>query len=140
MGISQGRHCPIFLGKSGQICHDAQQLLTEIAQSLPIENEVGVVRHIAAGSTQMDDSCRRGSNLAIGIDVSHDIMANLLLPRRGAGEVNVLNVVFQLCHLLRCDRQAQLMLRAGQRHPEPAPDLDPLFLRKEMQHIFGSIA
>ena len=65
----------------------------------------------------MEDAGGRRGRLAVGVDVGHDVMAHLPLPRGGHLVVDVGDVGLHLLHLPGGDGQAQLMLRSGQRHP-----------------------
>ena len=56
VSVAQGRQGPILLGKVGQIGHHLKQLLAEIAQPIPVKDQIGVVCDIAAGGPQMDDA------------------------------------------------------------------------------------
>ena len=135
MGISQSGHRFIFISKGRKVFQNAQQFTAQITQTVPIEDQIAVVGHIAAGGTQMDNACSGGSGFAIGIDMGHHIMAHFFFPLCGTIKINVIDVRFQLRYLLRRDGQAELMLSPRQRHPELSPCLDTLFLRKQMEHI-----
>ena len=111
-----------------------------MAQAVAIKDQIGIVGHIAAGGAEMDNARCRGRGFAIGIDMSHHIMAHFFFPLRGTIKINVIDVRFQLRYLLRRDGQAELMLCPRQCHPELSPCLDALFLREQMEHIIGSIA
>ena len=100
VGVAQGGHGFIGVGKFGKICQHLQKLSPEIFQTVPVENNVRVVRDIAAGCAQVDDAGSIGSCLAVGVDVSHYVMAHLFFPGGGAVIVDVGNMGFQLSHLL----------------------------------------
>ena len=117
VGVAQGGDGGIAPGEGGQIRQHRQQLTPEIAQGVPVEDQVGVVGDVAAGGPQMEDAGGRRGRLAVGVDVGHDIMAHLPLPCGGHLVVDVGDVGLQLLHLPGGDGQTQLMLRSGQRHP-----------------------
>ena len=139
MGVAQGRGGGIPPGKGRQIHQHGQDLAPEIPQAVPVEDQVRVVGHIAAGGPQVDDARRRGGRQAISIHMGHDIVADLLLPLLRGGVVDIGDVGFQLRHLLRRDGQAQIMLRPGQLHPQPPPGLEPHVRGKQVQHVFRRI-
>ena len=112
----------------------AQQLSPEIPQALPVDDEIRVVGDIAAGGPQVDDPRGGGGRLAVGVDVGHHVVADLLLPRRSRLIVDVGDVGLQLRHLLRGDGQAQIALGPGQGHPQPPPGLKAHVGGEQVQH------
>ena len=56
------------------------------SQRLPDQDQVGVVRDVAAGRSQVDDRPGAGRGVAKGMDVSHDIVAKPLLVRSAAAK------------------------------------------------------
>ena len=140
VGVAQGRGGGIPPGKGRQIHQNRQDLPTQIPQTVPVEDQVGVVRHIAAGGPQMDDPRRGGGRQTVGVDMGHHVMADFLFPLLCGSVVDVGDVGFQLRHLLCGDGQTQLVLRPGQLHPQPPPGLEPHIRREQVQHIGGGIA
>ncbi len=55
----------------------------------------------------MDDAGRAGSNLAVGVNVRHYVVTHFLFALAGYVVVNVIDVRFQLVHLLLRDGQAE---------------------------------
>ena len=51
--------------------------MKRIRLALPINNKISIVGYIAAGSTQVDDSCGGRGNFSIGINMCHNIVAHL---------------------------------------------------------------
>ena len=139
MGVAQRGRGLVRFREAGKVGDDLQQLAPEVFQAVPVENDVGVVGNIAAGGTQVDDTGGGGRGLTVGIHVSHHVVADFLLPGSGTGKVDVRDMGFQLLDLLFGDRQPQRMLGFCQRNPELPPDFNPLLLRKQVQHIVGSI-
>ena len=139
MGVAQRGRGLVRFRETGKVGDDLQQLSPEVFQAVPVENDVGVIGNIAAGSAQMDDAGGGGRSLAVGIHMSHHVVANFFFPGSGTGKVNVRDVGFQLLDLLFGDRQPQRMLGLGKRNPELPPGLNPLLLGKQVQHIVGGI-
>ena len=135
MGIAQGGRGGVFLRKGREILHHRQQLAPEITQPVPVQDQVGVVGDVAAGGPQMDDARRQRRGLAVGIDVGHDIVADLPLPLPGGIVVDIGDVLLQLADLLLRYRQAQVMLGPGQGRPQAAPGLKAHVRREQVQHI-----
>ena len=96
----------------------------KMPQSVPVQDQVGVVRHIAAGSSQVNDACSLRRSYAVGIDMGHYIVTHFFFPPRRQLKIDVLHMGFQRRHLFRRDGQSQFMLDARQLRPEPAPGLD----------------
>ena len=140
MRIAQGGQGFGPVGKGREISHDLQQLAPEIAERVPVENQVRVVRHIAGGGAEMDDAGGFGRRLAVGIDMRHDIMADLLFPGGGHVKIDVLLMGLQRLHLGGRDGQPQLAFGPGQLGPEPAPGADPGAGGEKLQHIGAGIA
>ena len=99
VGIAQGGGCLIFLREFGEVAHHCQQLTPQVLQSLAVEDEVGIVCHIAAGGAQVNDAGGGGGRLAVGVNMGHNVMAHFLFPLGGKVKVDVGNVGFQLRHL-----------------------------------------
>ena len=118
----------------------AQQLSPEIPQALPVDDEIRVVGDIAAGGPQVDDARRQRRGLAVGIDMGHDIVADLPLPLSGGVIVDIGDVLLQLADLLLRYRQAQLVLGPGQGRPQAAPGLKAHVRREQVQHIRRGVA
>ena len=139
MGISEGGQRLVFFCESGKIFQHTQQFSAEITQAVPIKDQIPVVGHIAARGPQVDHTSGAGRRFSVGIDMCHHVMPHFLFPLRGTFKINIIDVRFQLRHLLCRNGQAKVMLRPGQRSPELSPDPNTLFLGEQMQHLFGSI-
>ena len=140
VGKAQGGHGLILPGELGQAVDNPHQLVPHQLQALPHEDHVGVVAHIAAGGTQVDDGHGLGAQLAIGVDVGHHVVAQLLLPLGGLGVVDVGEMGLQLIHLLLGHGQTQLHLCPGKSHPQPPPGGKFLVRGEQIQHLVAGIA
>ena len=138
--VSERRQRFVRLGEVRQIGDDLEQLTAQIAQTVAIEDQVGVVRHIAARRAQMDDARCGRRRLAIGIDVRHHVVADLLLAPADAVVIDVVDVRFKLRNLIIRDRQAQRGFSPGQRDPQPAPGAIARVRGEQLQHVAGRIA
>jgi len=65
---------------------------------------------------------RHGSDVAKGVHVGHHIVAKATLVDRHALEVDVVEVRTHLVQRLVRNGHTQLLLRLGQRQPEPTPE------------------
>ena len=140
VGEAQGGQGLVLPGKFGQMGQHPHQLVPDQQQGLPHEDDVGVVPHIAAGGPQVDDGHGLGAQLAVGVDVGHHVVAQLLLPLGGLLIVDVGDVGLQLVHLLLGHGQAQLHLRPGQGHPQPAPGGKLLVGGEDVLHLVAGVA
>ncbi|CAN4040660.1 putative conserved protein YegL, contains vWA domain of TerY type, partial [Dysosmobacter welbionis] len=140
VGIAQGGGGLVLLCKFTEVRHHSQQLSPEIPQALPVDDEIRVVGDIAAGGPQVDDPRSGGGRLAVGVDVGHHVVTDLLLPRRSRLIVDVGDVGLQLRHLLRGDGQAQIVLCPGQGHPQTPPGLETRVRRKQTQHKIRGVS
>ena len=139
MGEAQGGQGAIPPGELGQVVQRPHQLIPDQGQPLPHEDDVGVVPHIAAGGPQVDDGHGLGALGAKGVDVGHDVVAQLLLLLGRQFIVNVGEMGLHLVNLLLGDGQAQLHLRPGQRHPQLAPGGKLLVRGKQVLHLIAGI-
>ena len=90
-----------------------------------MQDQVGVVGHVATGRAQVDDRPRRRGGVAEGMDVGHHVVPEPALVGARRLEVDVVDLRAQLGDLRLGDLQAELALRLGQRDPEPSPGRDP---------------
>ena len=98
VGIGHAGHVLVLLSKAGELCQHTDQLFANELQALPHHDDIGVIAHIAAGGTQMDDAGCLGALLAVGVNVAHHIMAHQLLARNGDLVVDIVHMGFQLGH------------------------------------------
>ena len=140
VGEAQGRQGLVLLRELRQAGQHLYQLVAHQQKGLPHKDHVGVVPHIAARGSQVDDGHSFGARLAIGVDVCHHVVAELLFIRRGFVVVNVGEVGLQLVHLLLGHRQSQLHLGPGQGDPQAAPGGKFLVGRKDILHLVAGVA
>ena len=138
--VAERRRFGVFTRERGKVAHHTEKLPSQISEAVAIEDKVGVVGHIAARRTEVDNAGGRGRGLAVGVHVRHHVMAHLVLALFRDVVVDIGDVRGKLIDLLLRNGQAQLMLGTRQRHPQPAPGLKAHIGGKEVQHIFGCIA
>ena len=88
----------------------------------------------------MDDAARVRADVAIGVNVRHDVVPHALLMPAGVVIVDVVDVLLHLIDLCLGDVQPQLFLGLGQRDPQPAPCGKFMIGRKEEKHFPAGIA
>ena len=124
-----------------QLCQHTHQLFAHQLQTLPHHDDVGVVAHIAAGGTQMDDAGCLGALLAVGVDMAHDVVAHQLFPLDGHFVVDIVHMGFQLSYHIRGDvGQTLIHFGTSQRHPQPPPGAELVVVREDILHLIGSVA
>ena len=139
MGIAQGGGGLVGIGKLRQVADHLQQLSPEVFQTVPVQDNVGVVGDIAAGGSQMDDAGGGGGCLSIGVDMGHHIVAHFFFPLGGAVKIDVGDMLLKLLYLLGCDGQTQLHLCFGKGYPQPSPGFNPLLGGEQVQHILRCV-
>ena len=87
----------------------------------------------------MDDAGGVGALLAVGVDVAHHIMADLLLTGLRHLIVDIVLMCDQLLDLFIADIQSQLLLALCQRDPQPAPGTKLLVVGKQLLHLLAGI-
>ena len=105
MCIAQGGRVGIFSREGRQVVQHSQQLCAQIDKAIPVQDQVGVVGHIAAGSPQVENAHRGRRGLAVGVYVRHHIVAYLPLPLSGRIIVDVGDMRLQLGDLRFGDGQ-----------------------------------
>ena len=139
VGITQRGQILILLREAAQTLHRAQQFTAQVFQAVPVDDQVGVIGHIAARGAQVNNARSGRGSLAVGIDVRHYVVADFLFPGLHAVIVDIRDMRSQLVHLRLRHRQAQFHFRFCQRHPQPPPGLIPGVSREQLQHILTRI-
>ena len=140
VGVGKAGHILVLVGKLGQVCQHADQLFAHQLQALAHNDNIGVVAHIAAGRTQVDDPLGGGALQTVGVDVAHHVVAHQLFAGDGVLVVDVILVGFQLGNLGVGDSKTLLLLRLGQRDPQSAPGAEFVILRENILHLVRGIA
>ena len=109
------------LGEAGQALDHRHQPVADQLQRLAQQEQVGVVGHVAARGAQVDDRPGRGADVAVGVDVGHDVVPQPPFVPLGSGKIDVVDMLPQLGDLLRRDWQPKFRLGLGQGHPQPPP-------------------
>mmetsp|Transcript_44083 Transcript_44083/g.134213 ORF Transcript_44083/g.134213 Transcript_44083/m.134213 type:complete len:394 (+) Transcript_44083:457-1638(+) len=108
----------------GELLQDADRLY-ELPpyedERVPNLNNVGVVPHVARRRAEVDDGHRRRRRLSEGVDVSHDVVAELPLLLGGKLKVDVVQLRAHLLELLVRYVDAELLLGGREGRPELPP-------------------
>ena len=138
--IRQRRQIGILLREIRQCRDGAQKQRPDAQERLPLQEHVRVVPDVAAGRAQMDDRPRVRADLAVGVDMRHDVMPHLALPRVRHVVVDVVHVRPQLGDLLHRNIQPQLALAFRQRDPQPPPGGKLAVVREDFLHLPARVA
>ena len=140
VGVPQCHQGPVLRGKLRQRLHGVHQPGTHDTQPLAHLHEVCVVTDKGTRGAQVDNATGCGALLAIGVNMRHDIVAQLLFLRFGDREVDVLDMGVQFLDLLRADSETDLGFRFSQRDPETTPGLEFVLRRKDPAHLLTGVA
>ena len=138
MGEGQCRLILVGFGKSCQLGHDIDQLLSYQPQGLCHDNNIGIVSHITGGRAQMNDALCQGTLQAVGIHMGHYIMTHLALPLLRRLVIDVLGMAFHLVDL--CDGQSQILLCLRQGNPQSPPGFKLFIRREDILHLLAGVA
>ena len=145
MGECQGRQILIFLCKLGKLGNHIDQFLLNQLQGLTHDDNIGVITNIAGSSTKMNDTGCFRAELAIGINMAHNVMANQLLPGLCHIIIDFIHMSLHLINLLLADyrlaifRKPQLHFCLSQSNPQFSPGGKLLVLRKNILHFLAGI-
>ena len=139
MGEPQGGQRLVGVSEFGQIVQHPHQLIPHQEKSFPHDDHIGVVSHIATGSAQVDDGHGVRALVAVGMDVCHDIVAQLLFVAGGSFVVDVVHMLLHLGHLRLGHWQTQLHLRPSQGDPETVPGGELLIGGENILHLLAGI-
>ena len=140
MGIGQGGQSLILLGKIRGGGNGVQKQLADAQQRVPLEDNIGIITHIAAGGPQVDDGPGLGAGQTVGIDMSHNVVAHLSLPPAGGLIVYIIQVSAHLVKLFIGDVQSQLLLALGKDDPQLAPGGKLPVVGEDFLHFLAGIA
>ncbi len=139
VGEAEAGQVAIPPGELGQPIDHRHQPGADQLKRLSEQQQVGIVRHETTGGPQMDDAAGIGTDVAVGTDVGHDVVADPPLVLPGHFKIDVVDVLLQLRDLLRRDGQSQLRFRLGQRHPEPPPGAELPLRAPNLTHLARSV-
>ncbi len=140
MGIAQSDDVFVLRGKLGQRRHDIDQAHANQAQGLTHLNKVGVIADKRARSPEVDNAPRLRTLIAVGPDMSHDIVAELAFVVGRNVKINRFDVGAEFLDLILANIEPFLRLGFGQRDPEPPPGLEFILRRKYPTHVAAGIA
>ena len=140
MRIGERRELLVLEREPFQGAQETDESRPHQLEGLAVENAVGIVGHVAARGAKVDDPRGRGTGLAKGLDVRHDVVAQLALVLRDPVVIYIVKMGAQLIQLGLADVESKLGLGFRQRKPEPAPGSVAIVVGKNPQHLGAGIA
>jgi len=106
VGVAEGGQGAVFAGEFSEEVDESEESGADELEGLSHLDEVGVVADEGGGGAEVDDGSRVGSGVAEGVDVGHDVVAELFFVFGGFCEVDVFEVLVHLLELFGGDGQA----------------------------------
>ena len=128
VGIRKCRHILILHREPTELIDDVHELLMHELETLPHDDDIGVVADIAGGRTEVDDALRIRALYTVSVHMAHNIVTHFLLTCLRNLVVDLILMCLQLIDLLLCDVETQLMLRLCQCDPELSPGTELVVL------------
>lgn len=119
---------------------EGSQLRRDELEPVAHQDEIRVVGDVAARGAEVDDRFGRGALLAVVGDVGHDVVAEVVLDRRDALEIDVVAAAAHLRDRLGRDGKPRLGLALGQGDPEVAPGPITATVREDLEHLGARVA
>ena len=128
--------------ESGEPADDAHGALREEPERLTDDEKVGVVSDEGRCRPEVQDSLRRGRDLAEGVEMGHDVVLRLALVPVGGRELRVGGHEVRPKSLERGLRNGKPELPLGLREPEPelSPRRELRPCREERGHLGRGVA
>ncbi len=126
------------LDEIGQIEQHRVQLLPDEIKGLANAHGVGVELNVCTRRSQVDHRPTDGTLLGKRAYRGHQIVVNLALDLRNAGQINLILMRKQIGQLIVIN-QPGLVLRGRQRDPDPAEEPVPVGLTPDGPHLLGPI-
>ncbi len=140
VGEAQDRLVALLAAEVVQGPRDADDPRPHDPQAFLDQDQVGAVGDVAGGRPQVQDSLGGGRLLAEGVDVGHDVVAQLPLQLGHPLQIEVLAGVLQGLQLLLADLEAEFALALGEGDPEVAPDQGPAPGGEVLLHHLAGVA
>ena len=142
MGVPQGCEPLVLARKGDEIGDNIDQALLDELQTLFLEQQIGVAANKLRSCAEMDDRLGSRALEAIGIDMGHDIMADLFFLGRGQLEIDIRDMGPQFIEHGAGDEigKTHLMLGFGQGDPAAAPGFKLGAFGKKLLHLAAGVA
>ncbi len=122
VGEAEGWQIAVFGGEGCESIDDARELLSDETERLADLDEVGVADDVLGGGSEVNDGAGGWGGVTKGMDVGHDVVAELGFVTGGGVEVDVVEVIADVGDLVLGDVEAEFALGLGEGEPEAAPE------------------
>ena len=139
MRVGEARQVAPLFRESAELPHDLCGFFQNQARRVAQHDHIGVVPHIAGGRPEVNDRLRLRALYPVSVDMAHDVMAYLALPRLRHVEIDVVAMRLELRHLLFGDGESERVLRPRQSDPQPPPRAELVRIRKQILHLLARI-
>ena len=107
----------IFFCEFGEPVDNDDEAIANHAKSFAIENTVAVVGDEATSGSQVDDCASVRADVAVSMDMGHDVVSEFFFVCGGGFEVDIVEMSFEFVDLRLAYWQSELMLGFGERDP-----------------------
>ena len=139
MGIAKAGQAFVLQCEVGKLFQGEDELGADKTHALLKGQDISVVVDIAGSRPEMDDALCFGAEKAIGINIRHNIMADLFFALVDDVEVDVLDMGLQFVDLVLGNVQSEFLLGLGQKDPKVAEAAHPCPFRENSLHRLASI-
>ena len=140
MCIRKTRHSLIFSGKLCKLIDNVDHLALYKLKSVAHNDNICVIANVAGGCTKVNDTLCVGTSKTVGINVSHNIVADKLFTLCRSIIINVFDVCFKLVDLRLSYGQTKLHFCSCKSHPKAAPCGEFLICGKDILHFLAGIS
>ena len=137
---SETRHILVFVCKFCDRCYSINQFFLDELKCLAHCDYIGVVTHIAACCTEMNNLFCVRALLTICVHMTHNIVAKFLFVFLCHLVVNIFCMSLKLCDLLVCNIESQFLFCFCQCNPQFSPGFEFEIGRIYVLHFFACIA
>ena len=109
MSKCQSRLIFILICKGSKLSDHIDKLFLHQLKCLCHNDNIRIISHIAAGGSQVYDTCRLGALLSVSIYMAHHIVADFLFPCFCHIIIDILGMSFQFVDLFLCDDRLSIL-------------------------------
>mmetsp|Transcript_9839 Transcript_9839/g.17881 ORF Transcript_9839/g.17881 Transcript_9839/m.17881 type:complete len:374 (+) Transcript_9839:1062-2183(+) len=137
---AQCGHVLVLVGEDLEDRKGLHELLLDELERLLELHDVGVISHVTAGRSEVNDGHGLGRHVPVRVYVSHDVVAEFGFVLASLVEVDVVEIVLHLLELFVGDFDAELLFGGGEGEPELAPSGEFHGGGEDGGHFLGGIA
>ena len=111
----------VFLREITEILDDGEQFLANERKGFLHHDHVGIVADVAGGRTEVNDRARIRAKIAVRVNVSHNVVAELLFVSARYSVVDIVDMRFEFSDLRVRDVEAHCLFCFRKRDPKLSP-------------------